>query len=153
MIKIAGKGCNMYHHSAFVYYNPYNIKIPVPRLFGWLIYNNPFNQKVELCWYKNFAIYYLDLGLVSVEASKVTTVNVYRFITGFDDSGNPIFVQGQHNILQNVPGDPLYNPLWRVMLVEAPPGYMPDSIRSDDEIRRQGLNIIPTEIVINCPVL
>ncbi len=134
------------------YCNLYN-KYPPARLFGFLIYNNPFNQDVELCWYKNFAIYYLDLGPVSVEASKVTTVNVYRFIFGFDKSGNPIFVPGQHSILQNVPGEPQYNPLWQVMLVVAPPDYMPDSIRSDDTIRRLGLKVIPTEIVINCPVL
>lgn len=143
----------MYNHSCVPYYYPYLLQIPKPRVFGCLIYNNPFNQQVQLCWYKNFAVYYLDLGTVSVEASKVTTVNVYRFITGFDNLGNPIFVPGQHNILENVPGDPQYNPIWRVMLVEVPSDYIPDSIRSDDEIRRRGLKIIPTEIAINCPIL
>lgn len=135
------------------YISPHISKTPRARVFGFLIYNNPFNQDVELCWYKNFAVYYLDLGAIPVEASKVTTVNVYRFITGFDSAGNPIFVPGQSSILQNVPGDPEYNPLWRVMLVEAPPNYAPSSIRSDDEIRRRGLRVIPTEIVVNCPVL
>ena len=64
---------------------------------------------------------------------------------------------GQHNIVDVVPGQPGYTPLWRVTLVTFKKGVRHVLIRSAKQVRRlkrQGkITLKKTNTVVNCPVL
>ncbi|AGL02336.1 hypothetical protein [Desulfoscipio gibsoniae] len=118
-----------------------------------LIYNDPFNQDPTPGWYNKQIVYYLNLGRVFLEPSMNIVADIYQFVFGFDDVDNPIRVQQQSNVIDVVPGDPGYTPLWRIVFVVVPPYFVPQSIRSVQEIRIAQFPIVATDIIINCPVL
>lgn len=74
-------------------------------------------------------------------------------ITGFDDDGNPQFVEGQESIIDAIPGQEDYSAFWRVNLVLAPAGYEANELRSADAARATGWKITETDIVVNCPIV
>ena len=105
-------------------------------------------------WYKGREVRYYDFGTNSpVTDGTVATAPIYVFITGFDASGNPVFVQGQHNIVTTIPGVDGYSDLWRVMLVTVPQSYVADTVTSKAGIDAAGYEITPTEILVNCPIV
>lgn len=118
-----------------------------------LVYNDPFRQCPEPGWYNNQVVYYLDLGPVILDPNKNKVADIYQFIYGFDKESNPIRVMGQWNVIDVVPGDVNYTPLWRIVYVIVPAGFIPQSIRSVQAIRACGFEIMPTETIVNCPVL
>lgn len=105
-------------------------------------------------WYRGDEVRYYDFGMNSpVSGNTVTPAPIWAFITGMDDDGNPVFVEGQHTIIDAVPGDMDYSDLWEVQLVTVPEDYEPDSIRSRDEVEMGGYEITPPGIYVNCPVV
>ncbi|AZR74137.1 hypothetical protein BBF96_12450 [Anoxybacter fermentans] len=119
----------------------------------YLIYNNPFNQKFNGGWYNYKRVYYLNLGPVILSEEKNLVKDIYQFIYGFDDEGNPIRVKGQDNVIDVVPIDEDYTPLWKVVYVIVPKNFIPQSIRSVKQIMESDYKIKKTDIIINCPVL
>ncbi|HLF27785.1 MAG TPA: hypothetical protein VJG32_15735 [Anaerolineae bacterium] len=99
-------------------------------------------------WYNGEAIYYFDFGPNPAE-----TAPIYAFVTGFDAEGNPQFVEGQHNVIDVIPGDDGYTAFWDVNLVVAPADYEPDSLKSVPDIMGSGFEIVHPGIVVNCPVV
>ncbi|SNS06438.1 hypothetical protein SAMN05446037_1003222 [Anaerovirgula multivorans] len=89
-----------------------------------LIYNDPFMQKPEPGWYDNQVVYYLDLGPVILDLAKNKVADIYQFIYGFDKKETPIRVMGQWNVIDVVP-----------------------------TIRTCGFEVMPSETIVNCPVL
>src|SRR5438094_3616937 len=76
-------------------------------------------------WYRDRETFYYDFGMNTPPvngAQAVATVPIYVLVTGFDASGNPQPVAGQHNIIDVVPGDPGYSDLWSLTFVTVPPG-------------------------------
>jgi len=71
----------------------------------------------------------------------------------------------QANVLNSIPGDPHYTPLWRVNIVEwqANTGTntnattTPTILGSDDAIAKASskgqITITPTKVVVNCPIV
>ncbi|MEX2247558.1 MAG: hypothetical protein WEC75_12840 [Dehalococcoidia bacterium] len=106
-------------------------------------------------WYKDRAVKYYDFGANTPLASgnTVQTAPIYVFIHGMNADGSPDFVAGQHNVVDDVPGDDGYSDLWQVMLVTVPDGYEPDSITSKDEIDAAGYEITETDMFVNCPIV
>ena len=104
-------------------------------------------ERLTQGWYKGQQVFYPDFGL-----NQPVAIPIWAFITGMDGQGNPQFVEGQQNIIDSVPADPGYSAFWRVMLVTAPEGYVPDSIRSVADVQASGFATTPTDIVVNCPV-
>lgn len=113
-----------------------------------LDYNNPLGQKLEKCWYKRAIFYYLDLGPVSV-SPKAKVADIYITIKGFDSKNQPIQVEGQYNIFDTVPGDVDYSPLWKVNWVIVPSDYVPNTLRSKQDVFKSGYKTIPADLVIN----
>lgn len=98
-------------------------------------------------WYKGQPVFYPDFG-----ANPATAIPIWVFISGMDEEGNPQFVEGQHNVIDAVPGDAGYSAFWRVNLVTVPAGYEADSIKSASDVAASGYDITQTDMAVNCPV-
>lgn len=98
-------------------------------------------------WYKGEPVFYPDFG-----GNPATAIPIWVFITGIDAQGNPEFVDGQHNVIDAVPGDAGYSAFWRVNLVTVPADYEADSIKSASEVAGSGYDIQQTDMAVNCPV-
>ncbi|HZA23233.1 MAG TPA: hypothetical protein VFA32_11635 [Dehalococcoidia bacterium] len=105
-------------------------------------------------WYRDRAVEYYDFGANSaVDGSMVGTAPIYVFIHGLNPDGSPQFVEGQHNVVDVVPGEEGYSDLWQVMLVTVPEGYEPDSITSKEQLDAAGYEIAATDMLVNCPIV
>ena len=64
---------------------------------------------------------------------------------------------GQHNIVDTVPGQSDYSPLWQLNKVTFKSGVKPHVLRSRGEVeaaRKRGeITVVATSTVVNCPVL
>lgn len=64
---------------------------------------------------------------------------------------------GQHNIVDVVPGDPDYTPLWQVVEVTWAPGKKPRLLKSAGDVKKAEaageVRLKTTKTVVNCPVL
>jgi hypothetical protein len=106
-----------------------------------------FGQKQVLGFEKGRTIAYLDLGPVKLKpGNKVAPIWAVT---------NP--ASGQHNIVNTVPGDSDYTPLWRVRMVTFASGVTPYLLRSSAEVAKAAamgdVTVKGTTIVVNCPVL
>lgn len=105
-------------------------------------------------WYRGEAVRYYDFGMNSpVSGGTVATAPIWVLITGVDASGMPIFVEGQHNIVDAIPGDTAYSDLWQVQMVTVPEDYAPDSITSAAGIEDAEFEVTVTDMFVNCPVI
>jgi hypothetical protein len=106
-----------------------------------------FGQKQVLGFEKGRTIAYLDLGPVKLKpGNKVAPIWAVT---------NP--ASGQHNIVNTVPGDRDYTPLWRVKMVTFASGVTPYLLRSSADVAKAmakgDVTVKGTSIVVNCPVL
>jgi hypothetical protein len=114
----------------------------------------PLEEKLVSGWYRDREVRYYDFGANTPLASgAVATAPIYVFIHGFNPDGSPDLVQGQHNVVDVMPGDEGYSDLWQVMLVTVPEGYQPDSITSKAQLDAAGFEITPTDMLVNCPIV
>ena len=105
-------------------------------------------------WYRNEEVVYYDFGTNSpATGASVGSAPIWAFITGMNADGTPAFVEGQHNVVDVVPGDAGYSDLWEVMLVTVPDGYEADSIKSRADVESSGYPIMPAGIFVNCPIV
>jgi hypothetical protein len=106
-----------------------------------------FGQKRTLGFARGQAVAYLDLGVVKLRrGNKVAPI--WAFTNG---------AGGQRNVIDVVPGQRGYTPLWRVNMVTWDDGASPRVLQSAREIRRAAaageVTIRRTPMVVNCPVL
>lgn len=106
-------------------------------------------------WYRGNEVKYYDFGMNTplVTGSTILTAPIYVLITGMDADGNPIFVEGQHNIVDTKPGDAGYSDLWQVNLVTVDASYVADTYKSFDDIQTAGMTATPIEKFVNCPIV
>ena len=80
--------------------------------------------------------------------------NLWIFKNGFKGPG---FMGFQASVVDSIPGDPGYTPLWRVSLVEWKPGITPTILGSDDAIAaaqsKGQITVTSTNVVVNSPIL
>ncbi|MEX1254679.1 MAG: hypothetical protein WEE64_10090 [Dehalococcoidia bacterium] len=98
-------------------------------------------------WYKDEQVFYPDFG-----PNPATTAPIWVLIHGMNADGTPDVVEGQHNIIDTVPGQADYTAFWRVNMVTVPADYGPDSIRSAEDVLAAGFEVTQTDMVVNCPV-
>lgn len=111
-------------------------------------------MKLVSGWYRDQEVKYYDFGMNSPHSGgSVATAPIYVLISGMNADGTPIFVEGQHNIVDVVTGDAGYSDLWQVMLVQVDDGYQPDSIKSKADLDASGLGITSTDMFVNCPIV
>jgi hypothetical protein len=99
-------------------------------------------------WYQDQRVFYPDFG-----ANPAVAIPIFAFITGMDDDGNPIFVEGQNNIIDSLPGDDGYSAFWLVNLVVVDDTYEANSITSAQGVVDSGFEILQPGLVVNCPVV
>jgi hypothetical protein len=69
----------------------------------------------------------------------------------FWESGDP--VAGQHNIVDDVPGDDDYNDFWQVVKVTVSDDYIANSMTSLQELVDAGYEMEFTDMLVNCPIV
>lgn len=106
-------------------------------------------------WFRDRAVEYYDFGTNTPEAGEgiVATAPIFVFIHGMNADGTPQIVEGQHNVVDVVPGDPGYSDLWQVNFVTVPDDYEPDSITSKADIDASGYPVEATNMLVNCPIV
>ena len=115
-----------------------------------LTYNNPFGQPVERVWFDDKLVYAVDCGDVEVDPSTVKVAQEYQLVYGVDNKGEPTEeVEGQYNIYDSVPGMDKYSPLWVFNYVVVPRDYKPNTIRSEQEVRKSGYRVVKSKKVEN----
>ncbi len=106
-----------------------------------------FPQKAALGFYRNQVVEYLDFGPI-----KLRPGNKVADIWGVTNGAN-----GQHNVIDTVPGKKGYSPLWDVNLVTWKAGVEPRLLRSAAAIRaavRAGdATVKKAGVVVNCPLI
>ncbi len=112
------------------------------------------DYKLTHGWYKGEEVVYYDFGMNSPASNGiVATAPIYAFITGMDSDGNPVFVEGQHNIVDVVPGDAGYSDLWEVHLVTVDDSYKADSITSVSDVMSANFDTVVPGLLVNCPIV
>ncbi len=80
--------------------------------------------------------------------------NLWIFKNGVKGPG---FMGFQASVVDSIPGDPGYTPLWKVSIAEWKTGVTPTLLGSDDAIAaaqtKGKITITPTNVVVNCPIL
>jgi len=62
-------------------------------------------------------------------------------------------IEGQLNIIEQIPGDAGYNDFWVVNAVEVPADFVANSVTSLADIQAKGYAVKPTTNLVNCPVV
>jgi hypothetical protein len=106
-----------------------------------------FGQKQTIGFAKGQQIAYLDLGPVKLKSGN-KVAPIWAFTNGADD---------QKNVVDVVPGNRGYTPLWRVTMVTWKASSTPRVLRSAAQIRAAvaagEVTLKRTPTVVNCPVV
>jgi hypothetical protein len=88
------------------------------------------------------------------KAPTTSLANIYAFKNGVKGMGVLGF---QPNVVDSIPGEPTYSPLWKVNLVEWKDASTATILGSESEItdafNSGKITITPTTIVVNCPIV
>src|SRR5262245_5556264 len=104
-------------------------------------------QPVTLGYYDGATVRYYDFGPIKLKpGNKLAPIWTVT-------NGTP----GQRNVVDTVPGQPSYSPLWLVNKVTWTAGKTPRTLTSADAVRKAAaagdVTIAATATVVNCPVL
>ncbi len=99
-------------------------------------------------WYRGERVFYPDFG-----ANPPAAIPIWAFATGMDASGAPVFVEGQRNVIDSIPGQAGYSAFWDVHLVMVDEGYEANAIRSREGVEMSGFEVVRPGLVVNCPVV
>jgi hypothetical protein len=116
----------------------------------------PQNFELVQGWYKGRQTFYYDFGentRATFGGGKVIQARMYVLITGFDGEGNAMTIEGQHPIVDVIPGDAGYSDLWQVNYVTVPEDYQANTITSVDEILNRDYELTVPGLLVNCPIV
>jgi hypothetical protein len=99
-------------------------------------------------WYRNHPVFYPDFG-----GNTPPAIPIWAFVTGFDDDGNPQFVEGQRNVIDSVPADDGYSTFWRVNLVMVDDRYEANALKSREDIEASDWTVVETDLLVDCPLV
>jgi hypothetical protein len=104
-------------------------------------------QPITLGYYKGTTVRYFDFGAIKLKRGN-KLAPIWTFTNG---------AAAQRNIIDTVPGQKSYTPLWQVNKVTWSAGKAPRVLKSADAVRRAAaageVTIVKTATVVNCPVL
>jgi hypothetical protein len=107
----------------------------------------PAKQPVAAGFYRGQTIHYYDFGPIKLAAGN-KVAPIWAVTNG---------AAGQHNIIDTVPGQADYSPLWQVNMVTWKSGVTPRLLESADDVKQAEkageVSLQQTDIVVNCPVL
>jgi hypothetical protein len=106
-----------------------------------------FDQPETLGFYRGQPVAYLDLGPVKLKPGN-TVAPIWVVTNGTPD---------QRNVIDVIPGDDGYTPLWQVRMVTWKDGVTQRTLRSAEEVGSAlaagEVTIEETDVVVNCPVV
>jgi len=106
-----------------------------------------FQQSATLGFYRGQTVEYLDFGPVKLARGN-KTAPIWAFTNGAD---------GQANIIDSVPGQKAYSPLWAVRLVTWKDGVDARVLKSAAAVKaaaaRGDVSVKAAPVVVNCPVI
>lgn len=106
-----------------------------------------FGQPETLGFQNGESVAYLDLGAIKLKPG-----NAIEPLYAVTNGG-----EGQRNIIDTVPGDESYTPLWGVMMVTWNEGVTPRVLTSAADVSAAlaagEVKVQETDIVVNCPVV
>jgi hypothetical protein len=104
-------------------------------------------QPVTLGFYRGKTVRYFDFGPIRLRPGN-KLAPIWTFTNG---------AVGQRNIIDTVPGQTDYTPLWQVDQVTWNSGKTPQVLRSAEDVNKAAadgeVSITQTTVVVNCPVL
>lgn len=107
-----------------------------------------FDQPEVLGFAKGDVVAYYDLGPVELSGEENAVAPIWAVTNG---------VAEQQNIIDTVPGDDDYTPLWGVIMVTFAEGVEPYLLSSAGEVEQAvesgDVTLEETDVVVNCPVL
>lgn len=107
----------------------------------------PAKQPVVSGFYKGRTITYYDFGPIKLKPGN-KLAPIWAVTNG---------VAGQHNIIDTVPGQSDYSPLWQVNMVTFKSGTTAHLLKSkadlDAAVKAGEVTVTSTTMVVNCPVL
>lgn len=99
-------------------------------------------------WYEGREVQFFDFG-----AASATPAPMWRFATGRDAAGDPLFLESQHGLLDSIPVQPAYPDLWDIRIVQVDTAYAPNTIRSANALRASRWVVDSAAAVRNLPVV
>lgn len=113
------------------------------------------NYEIEWAWRDGVSVGYVDFGADTPLAADgdVPLAPIWAFVSGFDEDGTPQLIEDHRTMLQVLPGDAGYSDLWVVEFVVVPEGFDSESIHSLADLEASGLEIVPSEMLVNCPMV
>jgi hypothetical protein len=113
------------------------------------------NHAVERAWRDGQMVGYIDFGTNTRpdRNGNVIVAPIWAFVSGFDEDGTPRMIEGHRTVLDVVPGDAGYSDLWDVQFVVVPEGYDSESIHSLADLEASGLDVVPSGMLVNCPIV
>ena len=112
---------------------------------------------VESGWFDGQPVQYYNLGantyLRPDDPTRVGVDPVWVFATGVNPDGSPVKLEGQDNLFNSSPGDPVYSDLWQVYFVTPAEGYVPNSITASGDLATSGMKIEKQAMLVNCPIV
>jgi hypothetical protein len=107
----------------------------------------PAKQPVVSGFFQGRTISYYDFGPIKLKPGN-KTAPLWSVTNG---------AAGQHNIVNTVPGQPDYSPLWQINMVTFKAGTTPHLLKSkadvDAAVKAGEVTVTSTKTVVNCPVL
>ena len=104
-------------------------------------------QPVTLGYYDGATVRYYDFGAIKLKPGN-KLAPIWTFTNG---------TAGQRNVIDTVPGQNDYSPLWQVNKVTWAAGKTPRTLTSADSVKKAAaageVTIVATATVVNCPVL
>jgi hypothetical protein len=114
-----------------------------------LTYTNPFNQDLAARWVDGEIVYRVSFGALTVDPKTTKVAKEYIAVYSAPGPGEPYDkverVPDQLAIYDSKPGDPEYSPIWHYYYVVVPRSYKPNTLRSEDDVKRSGYRIVPVD--------
>jgi hypothetical protein len=105
-------------------------------------------------WFRDRTVLYYDFGSAPIGA---TAGRVLWPIHGFDASGNPVAIRGQHPVFSVIPGLPGYTGVYRLAYVVTADHVQPNQLRDlasiEALVQRGRASIRETDIAYNLPIV
>jgi hypothetical protein len=118
-----------------------------------LTYTNPYNQNLAARWCDGEIVYRVSFGEVKVDPKTAKSAKEYLCVYKAPGPGEPWDaverVPDQLPIYDTKPGDAGYSPIWHYHWVVVPRDYKPNTLRSEDDVKKGGYPIVPVDHYTN----
>ncbi len=115
-----------------------------------LDYNNPMHQVIETAWFNGKKYWAIGPNIpLPINPEETKTAEEYVIVYGVGEEEEPHLVPLQLNIYDSIPGMPQYSPIWHLNYVIVPQDYVPNTLRSAEQVLNSPYQVIPSDRYVN----